>query len=96
MSRTKKRPKHYWNHRIVTRIHPSAKNNLDLNKEDYRIFSVAEVHYEKSKPVSYGSDLRILTEYESLKGLKNIYKKIKSAFKKPVLDLDNWPNEWKK
>jgi len=89
----KKKPNGYWNHRIVTRIHPSAKKYPLMKKEDYRIFSIAEVYYEWDKPTSYG-DINVLTEYESLKDLKKIYKLIKTAFKKDILDLENWPNEW--
>jgi hypothetical protein len=91
--------KHHWNYRIITKIIPAEigsdlKGNSTLIHDDYREFSIVEVHYGKGKPQSYSGSKSIL-EYESKKDLKKAYKRIKSAFKKPVLDADNWPNKWK-
>jgi len=62
--------------------------------DQYRTFSIVEVHYEKGKPVSYGPK-SLLSEHENVKALKWTHKKIKEAFKKPILDADNWPKKFK-
>jgi hypothetical protein len=92
-----------WNYRIGTKIF-SYKKEFE-GKEgheklasfpDVRMFSIIEVYYdvESNEPASY-AEVNALQNWESMKDLKGTYKLIKGAFKKPVLDLDNWPNEWK-
>jgi TRAP-type mannitol/chloroaromatic compound transport system permease small subunit len=39
-------------------------------------------------------EMNLLKGWETLEDLKCTYKLIASAFKKPVLDMNNWPNEW--
>lgn len=96
----KSKPKHYWNHRVVTKIIPGSIAN-DLTKgtitklSDERVFSIVEVYYNNGKPDSYTESKSLLNSIESVKALKWAHKKIKKAFKKPILDLDHWPNEWK-
>jgi hypothetical protein len=77
-------PKHYWNMRIVTYV---------CNNE--RLFSIAEVHYDKGIPSSYGKKGSVLCNHTSIKGLIWSTNRIKECLKKPALDLDNWPKEWK-
>jgi hypothetical protein len=77
--------KHHWNYRVVTK----------LIGED-RIFSVVEVYYNsENKPDSYIDSKNVLNNYESKKALKWSYNKIKEAFNKHILDLDNWPHNYK-
>ena len=96
-----KRTKNHWNYRIVTRLY--SERHIDLsdpinNKTfpDERLFSVVEVYYHDNKPDSYVESKNILDGLESKKAIKWTLKKIKKAYKKPILDLGNWPNEWKK
>ena len=82
-----KKEKKHWNFRVVTKLYT-------VGDETDRIFSIAEVYYTDGKPDSYVEPGRILDGLESIKSLKWTNKKVKKAFKKSVLDLDNWPNEW--
>ena len=86
----KKIPEHYWNHRIITKwLH-------GLNgAPGVRIFSVVEVHYDNGEPVGYG-EKGMLQSHESIEGLEWTMKKLKKAFKKPILDADNHMKKWKK
>ena len=97
----KYKTKNHWNFRIVTKIIPAQigndlKGNSTLIHDDYRVFSICEVYYHNDKPDSYIESKRILDELQSIKDLKWTHKKIKKAFKKPILDLDNWPKKWRK
>jgi hypothetical protein len=84
-----------WNYRIGTRIFDYEKEVGDhfASFKNQRLFSIVSVYYEDDKVVSYG-ETNQLSDNESLKDLKNTFKYIKAAFKKPILDLDNFPNEW--
>jgi hypothetical protein len=63
--------------------------------EDERVISVIEVYYDKkNKPESY-CESNVLDCLESKKAIKWTLKKVKKAYKKDIIDLDNWPNEWK-
>jgi hypothetical protein len=98
-----RRNKNHWNFRIVTKIIPE-KQGIDLadprNNKTFpaeRLFSITEVYYKNGKPDSYiESDKNRLDALDSIKDIKWNLKKMKKAFKKPILDLDNFPNEWKK
>lgn len=92
--------KHHWNYRIVTKIFSYKKQFKKTNPKlallpEERLFSIREVHYKNGKPVSYGVR-SLMDDIETVKGLKWINKKIKIAFKKPILDADNWPHKFKK
>ena len=90
-----------WNYRVCTRTlkHP-------YNDEYYRIFSIYTVYYnDNNEPNSYGTNPRTnglddttnwLANVESVEDLKGNYDLISYAFNKPVLDLDNFPNIYKK
>lgn len=80
----KKKPDHYWNHRVITRLFENGE----------RGFSVVEVHYDNGKPTGYG-DKSLLQDFLSKKELKWTHRKIKKAFKKPILDADNHLDKWK-
>jgi hypothetical protein len=101
---SKYKSKACWNYRIGTKLFSYHKIFVGKNDElakrpDQRLFSVIEVHYnskkdaDNNKPASYG-EVHPLTDWEDIKDLKVTYKLIKRAFKKPVLDLDNWPNKY--
>lgn len=83
---TKKRKRSYWNFRVVTNI---------CSFSGERLFSIREVHYSQyGRPQGYG-EKGLMTDHTSMKDLKWVAKKVKLAFKKPILDADNWPNKWK-
>jgi hypothetical protein len=85
MKMKKKEPEHYWNIRVLTRMYENS---------DEREFFLTEVQYDDGKPVSY-SQGRYNYSAEDLKGLKWRLNRMKEATKKPILDADNFPNEWK-
>lgn len=80
----KKRPFHYWNYRVITNLHTSGE----------RLFSVTEVHYEDGVPQG-AADKNVMKGFTSLKELIWTSNRIKECLKKPIIDGDNWPNEWK-
>ena len=82
--KTKEAPFHYWNHRVITKLFANGE----------RGFSIAEVHYENDIPQGSG-DKSMLQDFMSVKELIWTHNKIKLALKKPVLDADHWPNEFK-
>jgi len=95
------RCKHYWNYRVVTKIIPGTTGHDLVNGTvtqfpDERVFSITEVYYKRNKPDSYVDSANIMANHESVKDLKWIRKKMKKAFKKPILDLDNWPQKFHK
>ena len=76
-----------WNYRVST-----SKN------EHGRVFGIIEVYYDKKHKADGHSDPETfspLSGWENYKYLKATYETIKEAFKQPILDLDNWPNEYK-
>lgn len=72
-----------WNHRVVTRL-----------VKKIRLFDIAEVYYIDGIPESYYSVGSCLSEWDEVGYLKGTYDKIASAFEKPIIDLDNFPNEF--
>jgi hypothetical protein len=90
-----------WNYRIGTKIFSYHKlfdgKNIELAEHpDRRLFSIIEVYYDEKKIPNGYAEINALNEWESIKDLKGTYHLIKDAFKKPILDLDNFPHEWKK
>ena len=99
MSKNKKAPKSYWNHRIVTELIVYPQDYEYMPRQE-RIFSIVEMHYKNGKPQGYSYTHQInggrLINIESLKSLKREYKQIKRAFKMPIIDGDNFPKKYKK
>jgi hypothetical protein len=83
-------PKSYWNHRIATRL---LKHPLE-GRGFWREFLVIECHYTDGKPRAYGEAVR-MNGYEVMEEIKTTNEQIIKAFDKPVIDLDNFPNEYK-
>ena len=81
--------KNHWNYRVVTKVQKIKPFPIE------RLFSIVEVYYTNGKPDSYIASKTILNELSSVKELKWSNKKIKKAFKKPILDLDNFPKKYK-
>lgn len=82
-------PKSYWNYRVGTRLvkHP-------LEDGFWREFLIIECHYRDSKPKMYGQSVK-MDGYDDLTELKSTNTLITTAFSKPVIDLDNFPEEYK-
>ena len=79
-----------WNFRIGTYVFPLE------SREGERLFSIVEVYYdEDNNPISVGGK-NLLKDIENVEGLKWAIKHIPEAFEKPIIDLDNFPNEWDK
>ena len=51
--------------------------------------------YYDSQGVPTGYSDTSVKDWDSYKDLEETYKLMAKAFQKPVLDLDNWPEEWK-
>lgn len=93
----RKKGKHYWNYRIVTKIISGITgydNGTVTKLSDQRIFSIVEVYYNGDVPDSYAESKGVLYDHESVEDLKWVHKKIKKAFKKDILDLDHWPKTY--
>jgi hypothetical protein len=76
----------YWNYRLATKI--------DNNE---RLFSIIEVYYdgEKGKGIPNGyTTPNILSNWESVIDLNLTHKLVNKAFKRPIIDLDHFPNEY--
>ena len=88
-----------WNYRIGTRNF-SYKNTFPDNPklsehEDERLFSIIEVYYDKDgRPKGYGDNGKVLNDWEDLSDLIGTIDLVKLALEKPIIDLDNFPNEW--
>jgi hypothetical protein len=89
-----------WNFRIGTNSFSYKDTFKDQNEKlalrpDERLFSVIEVYYDKDgKPTAYG-EINPLNDWDNMKDLKGTYDLIADAFNKPIIDLDNFPNEYK-
>jgi len=95
-----KKKLHHWNYRIITEVFSYEKTFKKTNEKlasfpNERLFSIVEVHYnKKGKPLTYAEKHHLLGDCTSIEDLNWTYKKIKKAYKLPVLDADNWPHEW--
>lgn len=89
-----------WNYRICTHLFSYKKtfmNNTKLAEmKDQRIFAIHEVYYDKEgKPDGVTENATTLGGWEELEDLKETIDLIKGALDKPIMDLDNFPNEYK-
>jgi len=88
-----------WNYRIAT-YNFSYKNTFPNNKEfqkvpDVRMFKIISVYYDEHSNINgygEGGSTDSLDGFENVKDIEDTIKKIKKALKKPILDLDNFPN----
>jgi hypothetical protein len=84
-----KKPKNYWNHRVLAFV---SKNP---NRIDEVYFEVHEVHYKDGKPITYSEPCTGISG-ESYEEFNWQISKIQECLRKPVLDADNWPKIYKK
>lgn len=72
-----------WNHRVL-RHHTEGEGDILI---------IHEVHYENGVPVSYTENgVPVLSE--NVKGLEWVLGKMAECLRKPILDAENFPNEW--
>ncbi len=87
-----KTPAGHWNYRVATRI---VKVNLNENYiREYREFLFISAYYTFGILNSYGES-NVTGGYEEIEGMKWTNKKLAEAFKKEIIDLDNFPNIYK-
>jgi hypothetical protein len=82
-----KKPKHYWNYRIM-KLPIKGWGEIPL-------YQIHEVHYENEKPTGYTID-PIAFSADSVKSLKWMIKKMKKAFKKPILKKKDFDKKIKR
>jgi len=90
-----------WNFRIGTKIFSYKETFKDTDEKltkrpDERHFSIIEVYYDKDDNIIAYGEVNPLNNWDNMKDLKGTYDLIGDAFNKPILDLDNFPNEYKK
>ena len=74
----------HWNHRVVR--YPDPVHG------DY--FAIDQVYYdEHGRPESH-TETYVGVGSDSVTGLRWVLDRMGAALKMPVLDSDNWPNEW--
>ena len=88
-----------WNYRLATHNY-SYKDKFPEGHElhdhpDIRLFSVIEVYYKDGEINGYADNIKPLANWEALNDVKGTVDLLKLAMDKPILDLDNWPNEYK-
>lgn len=76
-----------WNYRVATRLY----DGLGEKEREYVIISV---YYTNGVANSHG-DVLTLDGFCSVDSLRNTYELLEDAFKSNVIDLDNFPNEFK-
>ena len=81
-----------WNYRIGTQLHKLA--DCSAHKDE-RTFSIVEVYYDEITgfPDAWGASS--VANWWDLNSLITTHKLMRGAFDKPILDLDNLPNEYK-
>ena len=89
-----------WNYRVCTHVFSYKKaftNNPKLSKmEDQRLFSIEEVYYDKNgKPEGCTKGKNPLGNWEELEDLIVTVDLVKEALSKPIIDLDDFPSEYK-
>lgn len=78
-----------WNYRIGTYLHK-------YNNKEVRLYKIVSVYYDENKVINgYGDRDFALIDYESISDMKYDLEKSLLAYDKPILNLDNFPNEWK-
>lgn len=85
----KKKPTNgYWNYRVVTKLEK-------IGNTETRTFGIAECYYNKDDVMDAYSEKKNFYEWDRIDDILGTHKLIGNAFSKPVIDLDNFPNEFK-
>lgn len=81
---SKNKPKKsHWNYRVGTRI---TKTPI----RDYREYIIFTCYYTNGVLDSYG--ISEIGYYDDFEDMQKSFEKIQKAFKKPIIDLDNFPS----
>jgi len=88
-----------WNYRVGTHVFSYKKvftsNPKLAEMKDERLFSMIEVYYdEDGKPNGYADKINPTDNWEDLQDLIGTLDLLKLAVDKPIIDIDNFPNEW--
>lgn len=79
----------HWNYRLCTYVH-EADNN--------RYYAIKEVHYNNDMPIAYQNDnddpFNFIEGDFPAKSVEFTINAIRDGLEKPIIDLDNWPNEF--
>lgn len=62
--------------------------------ENDRWFDIIEVYYTDGVPTDYIEDTRFVFKCESVEVLKDQITRLLRVFDKPIIDLDDFPNEF--
>ena len=88
-----------WNYRLSTHNFcykdEFPPDHAMYDHEDVRLFSIIEVYYKDGEINGYADNIKPLANWEELNDVKGTVNLLKLALDKPILDLDNWPNEYK-
>ena len=76
-------PESHWNYRVV-------RKRETVRGKGHVYFGIYEVHYKNKKPCSVATKPIVLGYWEDVKYLKNTARMIRAAFRKPVLDFDDF------
>ena len=84
----------HWNYRRVkyTHVHKTT-----TARTPYILFGITEVFYNKKGVAnSYvePKEINLLNDHSEIDDIEGQYLLIKGAFDSPILDLDNFPNEF--
>ena len=82
-------PESHWNYRLATKV-----TYVEAMNKSYRTFQLIECHYTKGVAHMYGEKGNSLSGHETINELKGSHALMEGAFDKPILDLDNFPNEY--
>lgn len=83
---SKNKPKKsHWNYRVGTRI-------VKTPIRSYREYLVFTCYYKNGVPDSYS--ISSIGHYDDLEDMQKSFEKIQKAFKKQIIDLDNFPEEF--
>ena len=88
-----------WNYRVCTHLFSYKEafvNNPKMaENKDVRIFAIHSVYYDKEGiPNGTSKNPESVGGYESFEVLVSTMDLMKKALSKPILDLDDFPNEW--
>lgn len=78
--------KSHWNYRVGTRITKTPVG-------EYREYLIFTCYYKNGIPDAFG--ISEIGHYDDIDDMEKSFEKIQKAFKKPIIDLDNFPNIYK-
>lgn len=88
-----------WNYRIGTHVFSYKKtfvNNPELAKhKDERLFSIIEVYYDENGVPDGYAEANPTKNWDLLEDLTGTLDLLLEAKTKPIIDIDNFPDEWK-